>query len=143
MKKCILFLMLLISVFMSIRSAHDLFWKPGESATATGRRFFKGGDPSDGIRRVFPGGGAAMDQAVVESRYRGENERIDFQWKLFRFLMWLVLLIVPASLVSLTIRVMRLESRRAYSPIEILKARYAWGGISREEYARIKRELET
>lgn len=61
------------------------------------------------------------------------------------FFMWLILLIIFGVMIYLLFQMKksrRPEGPTAETPIEILKKRYAKGEITRDEFAKMKKDLE-
>ncbi|UCC13096.1 MAG: SHOCT domain-containing protein [candidate division WOR-3 bacterium] len=55
---------------------------------------------------------------------------------------WFLLLVFAAVIVCLIVNASRKKSGTDETPLSILKERYARGEISREEYKKMKKELE-
>ena len=62
------------------------------------------------------------------------------------WIMWLILIVVVVLVAALLLRSTRgpgTGSGRTETPLDVARRRYAQGEISREEFERIKRDLET
>ncbi len=58
------------------------------------------------------------------------------------WIVWLVILVAIVWVVRSAVTGGEERSRKTPSPLELLKARYARGEISRDEYRRMREELE-
>jgi putative membrane protein len=77
---------------------------------------------------------------------RGWNHMMGYGWYGGTF-MWLILILIAGVAVYFLVRQSRrdrdLEGPAGDSPLEILKRRYAKGEITREEFERLREEIES
>jgi uncharacterized membrane protein len=69
----------------------------------------------------------------------GEIKDNYFQWIFFRSFLWFMLIVTVTIIYGLIVHFIPVSGRYENAPLEILKSRYAWGGITKDEYWRIKK----
>jgi uncharacterized membrane protein len=83
----------------------------------------------------------ALRPAVIHSQI--QDEGVYLRRGFGRILPWILWLIEASGVFFLVIRFIQLGRPQALTPMEILRVRYAWGGVTRDEYERMKKEFES
>jgi hypothetical protein len=97
------------------------------------------------VRGSVPKGMDPVNRTPLENRVDAAAKEMKdtyYKWMFFRLFLWFILIMMVTIIYHSIISFTQSFGRNKNAALEILKSRYAWGGITRDEYFIMKKELE-
>jgi uncharacterized membrane protein len=108
--------------------------------------FLEKGESPEFIHGFMPGNLVPVNCVPIENQAVGvvrEMKDNYYKWMFFRLFLWIMLIIMATIIYYSIVNSIQVYGRNKNAALEILKSRYAWGGITKDEFWRMKKELQS